>query len=60
MVDDDDLNLVAMDVLDVTSGDEEEVKGGQPRASAPRPVVDDISSSFVLASVDWFQIVACG
>jgi len=35
MVDDDDLNLVDIDVLDATSGDEEEVRGGQPRASAP-------------------------
>jgi len=57
---DDDLNLVDMDGLDATSGDEEGVGGGQPRASAPRPVVDDVSSSFVLASVDWFQIVARG
>jgi len=57
---DDDLNLVDIDVLDATSGDEEEVRGGQPRTFAPRPVVDDVSSSFVLASVDWFQIVARG
>ena len=59
-VDDDDLNLVDIDVLDATSGDEEEVRGGQPRASASRPVVDDARSSFVLASVDRFQIVARG
>jgi len=32
---DDDLNLVDMDGLDATSGDEEEVRGGQPRAFAP-------------------------
>jgi len=52
--------LVDMDGLDATSGDEEEVRGGQPRTSASRPVVDDISSSFVLASVERFQIVARG
>ena len=60
IADDDDLNWVDIDVLDATSGDEEGVRGGQPRTSAPRPVVDDVRSSFVLASVDRFQIVARG
>ena len=39
-MDDDELNGVDIDVLDATAGDKEGVRGGQPRTSVPRPVVD--------------------
>ena len=44
----------------VTCSDEEEVGGGQPCTSASWPVVTDVRSSFVLSSIDRFQIVARG